>query len=295
MKKHMKSLMISATILFTTSVAFGQKTYSLAFKPENGSKYDVVSSVKSKVAQNVMGQDMNINMNYDINMSYDILNEGANKKLQMTYDQLKMDMDVMGQKVTMNSDDADTSNDVNKGFRALKGQTISVTLNPQGQVVKVDGTEEILEKVGGNEMQKQTMEGVLGEDALKNMLNQAFGFYPKKPVKVGESWTDSITIKSPYTITSTNTYTLTKVEGKKAFINTVSTLKTAPGSKISSNGMEMTLDLSGDMSGTSEIDIETGMPMVSNARQNLKGNIEVQGQKVPMAMNMDINMTTQKK
>ncbi|MFT4094584.1 MAG: DUF6263 family protein [Niabella sp.] len=96
------------------------------------------------------------------------------------------------------------------------------------------------------------------------------------------------------TLSSQNIYTLQKVEGKSAFINIVSTLATKEGTKMTYNGMEMNLDLNGDLSGTMEVDIETGMPVHSASIQHLKGNIEVQGQKIPMAMSGDMTMKFRK-
>ncbi|HMR82268.1 MAG TPA: DUF6263 family protein [Niabella sp.] len=292
----MKSVFISiAVMLLLSCTAYGQKTYTLKFNPANGSKYEALTSMKTKTLQNVMGQEMEYNMDYDINMSYSITAEGANKRLNMTYDSLKMSMDVMGQTVNMDSNDTDSSNVANNAFKALKGQTVGVVLNPGGKVVKVDGFEELLQKSGEDEMQKQTLQGVLGEEAMKNLVEQSFGFYPEKPVKVGDSWTSTFTLKNPYIISATNTYTLTKVEGSKAIISTVSSLKTDSTSKMTSNNIEMLLDITGEVTGNTEVDIETGMPMITTVRQTLKGNIEVQGQKIPMASGIDTQITVTKK
>jgi len=284
-----------AVTIFLSCSAYGQKAYTLKFNPANGSKYDAVTSIKTKTFQNVMGQDIEFNMDYDVNMSYNIAAEGANKKLRMTYDRLKMKMDAMGQVVNMDSSDPDSSNVASKAFRALKGQTVEVVLNPDGKVVKVEGSEEILQKLGADEMQKQAMKGVLGEDVMNSLMEQSFGFYPDKPVKAGDSWTSTVTLKSPYIISATSTYTLAKVEGKKAFIDIVGGLHTDSTSKLTVNGIEMDLDLTGDVSGNTEVDIETGMPLTTTIRQTLKGNIEVQGQKIPMASNIDTQITVTKK
>ncbi|GAB3421463.1 DUF6263 family protein [Niabella aquatica] len=286
---------IAITLLFLSGTAYGQKTYTLKFNPANGSKYEAVTSMKTKTFQNVMGQDMELNMDYDINMSYSIAAAGPNKKLSMTYNRLKMSMDVMSQKVHMDSDDPDSSNAASQAFRALKGQTVGVVLAPDGKVLTIDGTEEIMQKLGEDEMQKQTMKGILGEDAMKNLMGQAFGFYPDQPVKEGDSWTSTITLKTPYTISATSTYTLTKVEGAKALIHTASTLKTDSTSKMTVNGIEMDLDLTGEVSGHTEVDLATGMPLITTTKQTLKGNIEVRGQKIPMASNIDTEIKVTQK
>ncbi|MFT4092665.1 MAG: DUF6263 family protein [Niabella sp.] len=196
MNKHIIQLIL--VFFVSIFVANAQKTCTLTFNPKDGSRYDALMDMTNKIVQNVMGQDMEINMNYNTAMTYAIANDAPNKKLSITYEKLKMDMDVMGQKVTMDSDNPDTTNEASKSFKALKGQSIHIVIDPSGNVVKVEGTDAILNSVGNDLMKKETLKGVLGEDAIKTLFQQSFGFYPQKPVKAGDTWTSTIIIKSPY-------------------------------------------------------------------------------------------------
>ncbi len=293
MKKRLLLCMLTCFILAT--IVQAQKAYTLKFNPPNGSQYEVALVSQTKMIQNIMDQNMDMNMDYNLNSTYRISTEGNNKKLTLVYDKLNMNMQIMGQQVKMSSDDTDTSNEVSAAFRALKGQSLSLVIDEYGKVLKVEGAQEMLDKIKGVAQQKEAMKGVVGEDALKNMIEQSFGFYPKSPVKTGESWTTEMSLKQPYIIAGSATYTLVKVEGKKAFIDFTGKLATDSSSSITTNGIEVGFAIEGAFSGSTEVDIDTGMPLKSFIQQNMKGNIEAAGQKIPMAVNSDITMTTVRK
>lgn len=290
----MKKIFLFACML-TAAGAYAQSgSYKLLFNPKGGDKYSVVTKSTSKIAQNVMGQDMTINMAHDINMSYDIANAGANKSVTITYDQLKMNVDAMGQNIVMDSENTDTTKKENAAFRNLKGSSVTVTLQPDGKVVAIKGAAEMLEKMGSG-MEKETLKGLFGDDAIQTVMQQTFGFYSQNPIKVGDSWKVAGEIKSPYKMSSNTTYTLKNVTGNQGVIDFVSTLSTNGSQKIQYSGMEVGLDLTGDITGSMNVDMETGMPLTSNMEQKLKGNVEAGGQKIPMALTSDIKAITTKK
>ncbi len=293
MKKHLLLYMLTGLVL--TTIAQAQKAYPLKFNPPDGSQYGVTLVSQTKMVQNIMDQNVDMNMDYNLSSTYHISTAGNNKKLTLVYDQFNMNMLIMGQQVKMSSEDADTTNKASAAFRALKGQTMSLLMDEYGKVLKIEGAAEMLQKMGGAGQQQEAIKGVIGEDALKNMIEQSFGFYPSTPVKAGGSWVTDISLKQPYIISGSATYTLVKVEGKKAFINFTGKLATDSSSSMNSNGMAVNFEIEGTFSGNSEVDIDTGIPQKSFIQQKMKGNIEAGGQKIPMAVNSDITMTTARK
>ena len=288
--KDKKLLSILGVVLLWVSMANAQKAYNLKFNPANGSRYGVVMNTTTKMLQDIMGQQMEMNMNMDINATYNISDEASNKKMSMTYDTMKMLMEVMGKKIVMNSNDADTSKEQNKVLRSMIGKTISVILSPQGKVLKVEGAEDIIKGLAGKPAQQEAMKGVFGEEALKSSIEQSFRFYPDKPVKVGDKWMAQVQLNQGFSVNGNYNYTLSKVEGKKAFIDVTGTLLTDSTSKLIKNGMEMIADLAGDMTGTMEVDIDSGMPLTADMQVKLKGNMEVMGQKVPLVSSTGVQM-----
>ncbi|WP_114791664.1 DUF6263 family protein [Niabella yanshanensis] len=293
MKKHL--LLYLLTCFTLTTIAQAQKAYTLKFNPPDESQYAVALVSQTKMIQNIMDQNMDMNMDYNLNSTYSIATEGSNKKLTLVYDKFDMNMQIMGQQVKMSSEDTDTTNEASAAFRALKGQSMSLLMNEYGKVLRIEGAEEMLNKMGGAGQQQEAIKGVVGEDALKNMIEQSFGFYPKTPVKAGESWSTEMSLKQPYIIAGSATYTLVKVEGKKAFIDFTGKLSTDSSASMTSNGIEVNFAIEGTFSGSSEVDTDTGIPLKSVIQQKMKGNIEAGGQKIPMAVSSDITMTTARK
>lgn len=291
----MKKIIFFAAILFFACNVYAQ-SYRLGFKPANGDKYSTSTNMNMKMVQNMMGQEMEIKMKTDVDMSYDVAAAGENRSLKMTYDRLKTNMEVMGQNIVMDSNDPDTTSPQNKVYASLKGAVITAIVKPNGEVVEVQGVDELSKKLGNrSEMEKEMAKSFTSKDALKSMMEQAFKFYPDKAVNVGDTWTVTSNLESPYKMTSTNTYTLLKAEKNTAYLAVAGKLTTNGAQKIESNGMEMNVDLTGDQKGTMEIDIATGMPLASAVTQNLKGKMEVMGQEVPMNITIDSKSATTKK
>ena len=283
----MKKPVLLIVSLFVVAMCHAQKAYKLAFAPPNGDKYDITSTVNSQISENIMGQEIDIQLNYMVSMLYEIIASGPNKKLSMTYQKVKMDLDAMGHEMSLNSE--------NDALKSLEGQVVSAVVTPDGKVLEIEGADGIIDKVSIDEKQKKTLEGYLGKESLRSMLSQSFGFYPEKPVKAGDSWSSSIELQYPYAMKATSHYTLQKVEGKTAFINILGKMQTDSSSTMKMNDMELKIDITGDIKGICEVDIDTGMPLVTRMTQTLKGNIELMGQKVPLISTIESTMQAVKK
>lgn len=291
----MKKILLLTFLIAITSSVFAQKTYTLQFKPKEGEKFDAVTSMKSIIKQTAMGQEMVTEMAYDVNMLYDVKKAGANTALNMVYEKLSMEMNMMGQNMKLSSED-DDSNPLSKNFKTLKGSEISVIVSPNGDIIDVKGTEAISEKFKDLSAEEQeSLKTFIGKQNLKSMMEQSFKIFPNKPVKTGESWTSTFNLESPYRMTSINTYKLKKVENGIVYLDVIGGISTNGVQKMSMNGIEVDVDLEGDQKGTMELDEATGTVKNSVINQVLKGKIEVMGQEIPMDVLSDINVKMIKK
>lgn len=286
-----RSLIIVGLIALSMS-AIAQKAYKLEFKPKQGEKYDAVTTIKSSsITQSMMGQKMEINTIYAIDMLYEISKAAENTAINMTYEKLAMDMNVMGQNIRMSTDESDNSKPGSKTLKAIKGSTISVSLSPQGKVLEVKGTDELAERLGGaSEMEKETLKTFFNKESLKSTMEQSFNFFPDKPIKAGDAWEKAVTVSSPYKMISNNKYKLIKVENGLAYIDVSGSVTTDGPQSLESNGMEMQVNLTGDQQGRFVVDETTGTVKESEIIQNLKGKMEMMGQEIPMDIKNEINM-----
>ncbi|WP_409966728.1 hypothetical protein PIECOFPK_01199 [Mycovorax composti] len=287
MKRHF-FLILASTLLV---LAVNAQNYSIHFQPKKNDAYDVRTTLKSTITQQVMGEEMTVNMGMDMNSVYSFDDDGANKTLHITYDKMKVDMNMLGMATTINSEDGMKQSAI---LKQLKGKTVSLSITPQGDIVKVTGAENLLDGIDADPSQIETIKGIVGSDAVKSSMAMSMGFYPGKPVKVGQTWTKTITLTHPYELVSESAYTLKRVEGKKAFIEVLSKLHTPADAKMEYGGMTMSVHLEGDVTGTYEVDLDTGLSVVSITKQNMKGDIEAMGQKIPMTVTTEMNSTSVK-
>ena len=291
----MKKIFLSAAFAVIVFSGFAQKAYSFQLKPGENEKYDAITNIKSTIKQSMMGQEMVIDIAYNIDMLYDIQKAGKNMLFTSTYKKLAMDMAMMGQNIKMSSEDDDT-NPANKSFRALKDAKVSMTVTPEGKVMDVKGADELLDRVAdASRAEKEGLKNFIGKENIKNAMEHTFSYLPAKPVKVGESWTSLFSIESPYKLSSNNTYKLVKVENGLAYVDVTGTLTTNGAQKMVSNGMEMLIDLSGTQTGSMVFDENNGMISSSDLVQSMKGKMEVMGQEVPMEVKNDTNVKMVKK
>ncbi len=292
----MKKILLVVAISMLTGYAFAQKTYNLQFKPKQGEKYDAVTNMKSTIKQSMMGQEMVVDLIYDVDMLYDITKSDENTSMNMTYTKLSMDMAMMGQNIKMSSEDPDDSNPASKSFKSLKGSTLSIIIAPDGKVTDVQGTDALAEKFADLSLEeKEALKIFISKENIKSMMEQSFKMFPDKPVKVGDSWASSVILESPYKLTSNNTYKLLQVENGVALVDVTGTLSTNGPKKMTTNGMEISVDLSGSQKGVMELDQDSGTAKSSKMKQVLSGKMEVMGQEIPMEVVSDIDLKMTKK
>lgn len=284
MKTHI-SLVLTGVLLASFLNA---QNYSFVFKPQKNDAYDVYTRMKSTIIQQVLGEEITVEMVLNMNSLYEFDDDGANKKISITYNKMDVDMGVMGMSTTMSSESDAPESAV---LRQLKGKTVSLTVTPQGNIVNVWGAEKLLDTAGADASQIQAIMSVVGSDAVKSSMTLAMDFYPEQPIKVGQSWSKTTTLTHPYELVAESSYTLQRVEGKKAFINVVSKLNTPSDVKMEYQGMTMGIHLEGGITGSYEVDLDSGLSVAATTQQNMKGEIEAMGQKLPMIVSTNTNTT----
>lgn len=290
------SAIVLAFICAVASYAQTGQGATLKFNPENGSNYVVNMNTTSNVIQNMMGQEMKITVISNVASLYNVQDAGENKEIKVTYESLKVQTEIMGQYMQMDSEDPDTTNQQNKLLRSLKGAYFVAVINPSGKLISIKENTLESKTAGLSGMEKQMLKGMLGEEAIKTTMEQGFNIYPDKAsVKAGDAWTNTTSMEVPYKMTGTTTYTLDKIENNKAFVNYTNNLSTNGSQKMTMNGMEMNVTVTGTGKGNMELDVSTGMPMLVTLTQTVKGNMEIMNQTVPLTMVSDIKTTVIKK
>jgi hypothetical protein len=111
--------------------------------------------------------------------------------VQQKIQAVQIELDITGNKITYDSDKAGDDSPLSGFVKALVGAELTLTIDPRKKVTKVEGRDALLEKIGrADPAMKAMMEGILSENALKQMADPLFAVLPGKSVKKGERWAE---------------------------------------------------------------------------------------------------------
>ncbi|QEC69036.1 hypothetical protein FRZ67_17605 [Panacibacter ginsenosidivorans] len=275
--------------------------YVLKFNMAKGTKFEYSITMDMSMKQNVMGKDMDVKNKMLMGYTFEVNGDSAGwKKVAATISRVAMDMNAAGMTVHFDTNEPDTATIseqnpmamVGKVMGAMKGGQFGFTINENGEVGSVFGLQEMMQNMVSKanlpnaETMMQSISKSFDEENFKQNMQQSFNVYPGKPVKTGESWNKTMTMKnSGMDMKMENTYTLQSVTGDDALVKVVS--------KISSGGdttgtMGMKMDMSGTLDGDMHYNLPTGMPEKGN--MDMKMNMKMTGQGMEVPMDMDMKM-----
>lgn len=224
--------------------------------------------------------DMDITMKGDVGMSTSLAMEfnmkvddvDAEGVITVTseYTQMKMNMDMMGQEIRYNSDDASHTDPVSQKMAEAMGGMINTPFE-----MKMNDLSEIVEAPDFSKMIGNDPMMAGQADQMKQTFDNMFAIYPEEAVNLGESWErTTVSGNSQMPMKLNATYTLKEILDDKVILS-------LNGSVESNGGM---VSAEGTFTGTLDIDRTTGFPTNSVMKQKI--SISAQGMDVEMIMEM---------
>jgi hypothetical protein len=186
---------------------------------------------------------------------------------------------------------------MDKMAEQLKGATFRFILTPKGEVTKLDGYEDLLKKVsGGSELTDKMVRATLTEEAIKQMVGEAFSYLPATEVKEGSKWQRMQTVPlGPLgSFTAVHDYTLAKATKETAEIDVTSTMKyKAPDDKSAGLFKITKADLEAK-SATSQIvfNLAAGRLTSINAKLQMEGTMTIEASGMTILMKLDSVQST---
>lgn len=276
-----KILAITAACGIISISSFAQKNYTLKFDPPVGSSYDVTMKVNSDIKQ----QFGNMTLNTTAKTLYGVKAAGANKNIVVTYNNVRVEMNGMGQNLILDSDSSQS--EMSRALTKTKGKSMNLIIDPNGNIVSASGLDSL--------STDPATKSFFNPENLKSTMEQALHIFPIQPVKIGDNWETTVEITSPYKMTSTNTYTLTKVEGDDVYIDVKGKISTNGTRPLEMNGMQLEMEVNGTLSGNMVTDLKTGMFRTSDLDQELNGNVMAGGMTIPITATNKIHLDATKK
>ncbi|PSK94395.1 hypothetical protein B0I18_101550 [Taibaiella chishuiensis] len=295
----MFSALVTAMALFVALSSCGsgksggsgeQAELKLNFKPGDKYLYSTdVSQTINTMGMSGMQQKVVMDMIYEVTAS-----EAENKKLSITYDHIQMKSTTPMGAMEYDSRSGKKGENMLSFMDSLIGKSFSITLAPDGSIVKVENLGEMMSALPGDAATKAELQKQFSDTAIRQMMQNSFDMYPGKPVKVGESWHKQSKMGvSGFNINMDNTYTLKSITNGKATVAVVSEMK-LPATEMNQGGMQMKMEMTGKQDGNMEVDIATGQIISGKTHQVINGKINVGGQEMPMDIAGDIIISSKK-
>ncbi|MHC4404828.1 MAG: DUF6263 family protein [Planctomycetota bacterium] len=258
----------------------------LRFKEGDSIKQKMITD--QQIVQTIQGQKQDMQQAMEMGMTQDVekVNPDGSARIKVTYHSVKMVQQAPPPVGKIEYDSANPPANVHPmaaGMAALVGQSFTIEMTPEGTVTKVEGADEMLERIAeqvpaGGAMVKEQLKKQFGDEALKQMMEKVTAIYPDNPVDIGDSWNTSIEVTTGFPISMENTYTLIARRDGVAVLDVRSTVKGNPNAKpIEMGPMKIKYNLSGSQYGETEIDEATGWPVKSTMKQDLSGQVEMIG------------------
>jgi len=233
------------------------------------------------------------------------LEKGESHRLRWTSDQKIQQTDESGQqekvtfhaitfeqdsalgKITYDSaDPPETAHPLAMKFAVLLGESFTIGLTPEGKVTSLEGVDAMFARIlegmdapfpGMRQILEKQLQGLIGGNGLKEMVENSLAVYPPESVAVGDSWNGTSVFSKGLPLTMENTWTLKTLEDDKAVLAVES--KIYPNAQVGPVDMgfsQLRYEVSGTQQGEIEIDLKTGWPSRQRLTQELSGTMDTQ-------------------
>jgi len=282
------SLLVSSIIFFVScnSGPTGE-AYTIKMRLNKGDTFNHNTRMNMQMNTAAMGQSVDMTMKMDAFVNFEVLNNtSGNKELKMTYTNLHMGMD-MGK---MNTANVNTDSIMNVSSKKMVGKSILMELSPTNEITGVKGFDSLMAANDNDEATRQLAEKMFSKDQMNNLFGMMFSMYPGKPVRVGETWTAKTKVNVANIDMKVNIkYTLVGVKNGLADID-VDGIIDGKGA-MSTAGNAIDVAMSGTQKGMITLKMDDGYLQNGAYKMNIKADMEMMGQKIPMTMKADYTLS----
>jgi hypothetical protein len=296
----------------SADVPAGEKV-DLRLRLPKGAKLRFKTVIDQTIVQNVGGIEQGIEQSMGTGMLYECKEVDAQgvMTLESTFESVSMKMTSPMMEMEFDSAKPPAAPDpVMQSMGGMVGKKLLLSMDPRGRVTKLEGVTALIDDViKGMKLEdpmmadqvRQLMVQNFGDETLKETFSQMSGYYPEKPVAVGETWKSRHEMKKPSPMVLELSMTLKSRKDGRATVAMdckVSPPKEVP--VVDMGGAKVKTELSGTQKGTIEFDEATGWTRSCLVEQEFKGSVtvvaspEMDGEDmvIPMTVKGKVAMTT---
>lgn len=277
---------LSLSVLFVSAQSLNRKVV-LA----KGDQLERVAAIKMKIGMEMMGQSIDINNDNTVTAVVEVKDATAKDYLlASTVKRVVTSMSGMGQEMSYDTDkkDAGNSNEFTKKADELVGKTSNITIDSKGVVTNADDTASTdADKMGGF---MGMGGGVINAGNKIGSTYDLVANLPAKPVKVGDTWTDSTVSKEGKLYTK---YKVVEIRSDEAIIDMEGNI--LQNGQTENNGMTIDVNLQGTSKGQFSMAVATGLVRKLALVMDANGTMGIAGQSIPFTMKINVDQGVTKK
>lgn len=270
--------------------ATAQQTLDLKLNLDIGTSYSCQMETAQQIVQTVNDEERKLGQETLQSWRYDVIgvNDNGDFKLRLTYTRIRIRQDYGFQSSEYDSDSPpDYVEPFMRGYAALVGSELLITITPKGKVTGIDGADSLFESIMAEldlpdsprkDEIVDAIRGQFGETAIRQSIEQIFGFFPQSAVETGQMWTSGKEITSGMPMKVVDEYTLKSREDGVAYIDVFSRVSSHPDRRpVQLGPVEMVYEMEGSQRGYLRVDEHTGLPLESELDMDLSGKVSASG------------------
>lgn len=299
----MKYILAAIILIFSANL----KKADLGLNLKTGETYSQIYTSNTTITQTIDGMEQVIKMEVTGGMDFQVnKNLGESYSISASYSSLIMKMNSpMGEMVSSSKSDGDDI--FSTLMKTIIGKEFTIEMSRDGTISKIENLDNIFEGMFQSfpqltEPQKQQILAQLrqayGEKAFKGNIEMITAIFPKKKVKVGENWENSVKLESGMSGFMNNTFTLIDVNSDAIFIEGNSQISTEnKDAYVEVNGMPTRYNLTGKMKSSYKLDPESNWIVEGKIEQEISGDVQIKdnpnlpgGITIPMVIKNDMTI-----
>lgn len=282
----------------------------LVLNLKQGETYELKQSSETNMDQTVQGQDVHMDMIYDGNMKFEVLEANSNVfTLEVSYSRMHINMKNAFMNMDIDTDiESNDSTDMftsymGKVLKNMIGESFNVKMDQYGNIEEVTGFEKLFAAAFAaidKPMDEQTkgsvrsqLESAYGKDAFKSSMEMYMNIYPEQGVHTNDTWKKEVKLYGIVNGTYDVQYKLTGEENGMYLLSGNGTMSTENSAYKPMNGMEMKYDMNGTFTSDMKVNKTTGWIEEATIKQDLDGNVDVKpNEQLPDGMKIPLKMTS---
>lgn len=277
--------------------------YNLKLNLAKGKTYFLKVLTDQRITQTVMDQKTTGKEKIGVTYSYtgESNDPNGDMLIKVVYHAFMQEIESAQGKMSYNSaNPADKDNPFAKLYSSLLNKGFKMKITPSGKVLQLSGVDELLKGLvnsmdlppqADKKQVEQMVKMQFGDNSIKEMMENLMQVYPDNPVAIGDSWSRTFTLTKGFPAILENVWTLKEVKNGRAIVSQLTKIKGMNLPEQKDGPPAPKYKISGEQSGTFEIDMASGWVQKSLLNQKISGKIEVaKSAQVKQAMTIPISM-----